>query len=99
MNLHIMDIDELRAAHSAAERAVAEADELGEALDRAEAEFERLDKELGRRMREEDECTCRYFGLGGNDPDGYVKLDRWCPVHGQDPDDARDAKMERDIWA
>ncbi len=32
------------------------------------------------------ECTCRRMGLGGNDPDAYWRLDRWCPVHGEDPD-------------
>ncbi len=42
------------------------------------------------------ECTCRYVGLGGNDPDGYVKRDRWCPVHGEDPDRAREDRAERE---
>ena len=42
------------------------------------------------------DCTCTYRGLGGNDPDGYVQLNRWCPVHGDDPDRARDERMDRE---
>ena len=42
------------------------------------------------------DCTCTYRGLGGNDPDGYVQIDRWCPVHGDDPDRARDERMDRE---
>jgi hypothetical protein len=42
----------------------------------------------------EGECTCHRTGLGGNDPDAGWRLDRWCPIHGQDPDEARDRAME-----
>jgi len=42
------------------------------------------------------ECSCRYIGRGGNDPDAYWRLDKWCPVHGRDPDDARDEMIERE---
>ena len=44
----------------------------------------------------EGECTCRYIGLGGNDPDSYYRRDKWCPVHGMDPDQALDEKRERE---
>ena len=40
-------------------------------------------------------CTCRYVGLGGNDPDGHIKTDRNCPLHGIDPDAERDRRMDR----
>ena len=39
-------------------------------------------------------CTCRYVGLGGNDPDGHVRRDRDCPLHGADPDYALEAKRD-----
>ena len=32
-------------------------------------------------------CTCRVIGFNG-DPDQYIKLDRNCPEHGEDPDQA-----------
>ena len=43
----------------------------------------------------EGECTCRQTGLGPNDPDAGWRLDKWCPVHGKDPDDALDEMRER----
>lgn len=42
----------------------------------------------------EGECICRRTGLGGNDPDAGWRLDRWCPVHGEDVDAAYE--RERD---
>lgn len=39
-------------------------------------------------------CTCRRTGLGGNDPDAGWKIDRGCPIHGEDPDAAYE--RERD---
>ena len=42
-----------------------------------------------------DDCTCRYIGLGGNDPDGHYRRDRWCPIHGDDPDSARERQQDR----
>ena len=39
-------------------------------------------------------CTCQYVGLGGNDPDGYIRRDRDCPIHGADPDHALEAKRD-----
>jgi hypothetical protein len=40
------------------------------------------------------DCTCRRTGLGGNDPDGGWRLDRWCPVHGEDPDTALERQRD-----
>ena len=39
-------------------------------------------------------CTCRWIGEG-NDPDQHIKRDEWCPLHGRDPDAARDERMDR----
>ena len=39
-------------------------------------------------------CTCQWIG-SGNDPDAHIKRDRNCPIHGFDPDAARDAVMDR----
>ena len=39
-------------------------------------------------------CTCQWVGEG-NDPDAHIKRDEWCPLHGRDPDAARDARQER----
>lgn len=41
-------------------------------------------------------CTCHWVGEG-NDPDAYLKLDEWCPLHGRDPDHARDERIDRDL--
>lgn len=38
-------------------------------------------------------CTCRWVGEG-NDPDAHVRRDEWCPLHGRDPDEARDALLD-----
>jgi hypothetical protein len=42
----------------------------------------------------EGECTCRRTGLGGNDPDAGWRLDRNCPIHGEDPDAARELRRD-----
>jgi hypothetical protein len=40
----------------------------------------------------EDGCTCgRRLGAGG-----YRRIDKWCPIHGLDPDEERDKQIERD---
>ncbi len=38
-------------------------------------------------------CTCQWIGANG-DPDQHIKRDRDCPLHGIDPDAARDARMD-----
>ena len=43
-----------------------------------------------------DECTCRRTGLGPGDPDDGWKLDKWCPVHGLDPDEEYEKMRERE---
>lgn len=40
------------------------------------------------------ECTCRVIGFNG-DPDQYIKLDRNCPEHGEDPDQAYENYRDR----
>jgi hypothetical protein len=40
------------------------------------------------------DCTCRVTGNNG-DPDQYIKLDKYCPVHGIDPDYAREDAHDR----
>ena len=44
----------------------------------------------------EGECTCRLTGRGGNDPDAGWHIDRWCPVHGLDPDAERERVRDED---
>lgn len=41
------------------------------------------------------ECTCRRTGRGGNDPDAGWKVDKWCPIHGRDPDEEYEKMRER----
>lgn len=40
------------------------------------------------------ECSCRRLGHGGNDPDSGWRLDRGCPIHGEDPDAALEARRD-----
>jgi hypothetical protein len=40
------------------------------------------------------DCTCRVVGVNG-DPDQYIRLDKYCPVHGIDPDHAREDRRDR----
>ena len=42
------------------------------------------------------ECTCRRTGRGGNDPEAGWRIDRWCPVHGLDPDAERERIRDED---
>lgn len=42
------------------------------------------------------ECTCHRTGRGANDPLAGWRVDRWCPVHGLDPDAERE--RIRDDW-
>jgi hypothetical protein len=35
------------------------------------------------------DCSCTVVGVNG-DPDQWIRLDRYCAVHGLDPDDERD---------
>jgi hypothetical protein len=42
-------------------------------------------------------CTCRLISQGGNDPDAYVQISEWCPVHGRDPDAALERQRD-DEW-
>lgn len=44
-------------------------------------------------------CTCRWPSVNSasiEPPDGPI-LDRNCPVHGENPDDARDRQMDREF--
>lgn len=41
---------------------------------------------------EDEDCTC-YDQLRRR-----RRPDRWCPVHGQDPDDARDESIDRQTF-
>lgn len=44
----------------------------------------------------EGECSCRFMGRGGNDPDAYWRIDKWCPIHGIDVDRALEERRERE---
>ena len=81
-------IDRLRAAAGACVQA---ADELERV--RAELKQRRL------RLVEDrgEECTCRAPIVHSTDidpPDGRI-LDKWCPIHGRDPDEAYEEMRER----
>ena len=54
------------------------------------------DLEPGTREARDEGCTC-YFrtpSRWGFDPDPVLVKDEWCPLHGRDPDHARDAMMD-----
>lgn len=42
-------------------------------------------------------CTCQWIGANG-DPDQHIKRDHDCPTHGIDPDAARDARQDREMF-
>jgi hypothetical protein len=48
---------------------------------------------------DDEECECRWSG-DPRDPDATKILNKWCPVHGKDPDEEyerrRDDAMEND---
>jgi len=46
----------------------------------------------------DEECTCRAPIVHSTDidpPDGRI-LDKWCPIHGRDPDEAYEEMRERE---